>query len=180
MTTQLTMPEIMCGDYLLRQWRLTDIDVLRTAAADPYIPTITTVPPVWTPQAARAFVERQWDRARTGFGYSFAIVDRERSVALGHAGLWLRDLDLGRASLGYWLARSARGKGIAALALTGLSDWAFREPRIARLELYVEPWNAASVRTAEKAGFVREGLLRSWQLAGDERKDMFMYSRVRP
>jgi RimJ/RimL family protein N-acetyltransferase len=50
------------------------------------------------------------------------------------------------------------------------------ELRIPRLELYVEPWNEASWRTAERVGFTREGLLRSWQLVGTERRDMFMYS----
>jgi RimJ/RimL family protein N-acetyltransferase len=50
--------------------------------------------------------------------------------------------------------------------------------RIARLELYVEPWNTASIRTAESAGFQREGLLRSWQEVGGIRKDMYMYSRL--
>lgn len=49
-----------------------------------------------------------------------------------------------------------------------------------RLELYVEPWNMASARTATSAGFVREGLLRSWQKVGDERKDMDMYALVSP
>jgi hypothetical protein len=36
----------------------------------------------------------------------------------------------------------------------------------------------ASVRTAERVGFRREGLLRGWQQVGDERRDMLMYSTV--
>ena len=51
---------------------------------------------------------------------------------------------------------------------------------IDRIELYVEPWNVASARTATSAGFVREGLLRSWQKVGDERRDMDMYAFVSP
>jgi RimJ/RimL family protein N-acetyltransferase len=46
------------------------------------------------------------------------------------------------------------------------------------MELYVEPWNTASIRTAEKAGFRREGLLRGWQEVGGERKDMYMFARL--
>ncbi|HYZ52968.1 MAG TPA: GNAT family protein, partial [Streptosporangiaceae bacterium] len=57
-----------------------------------------------------------------------------------------------------------------------LAEWAHRELHVPRVELYVEPWNTASIRTAERAGFQREGLLRSWQELGGERKDMFMYS----
>ncbi|MER5604223.1 GNAT family protein, partial [Streptomyces sp. NPDC002265] len=57
-----------------------------------------------------------------------------------------------------------------------VAGWALRDLQIPRLELWVEPWNTASVRTAERAGFQREGLLRGWQQVGDERRDMFMYS----
>lgn len=45
-----------------------------------------------------------------------------------------------------------------------------------RLELYVEPWNEASWRTAERVGFRREGLLRQYQYVGSERRDMYVYS----
>jgi len=92
--------------------------------------------------------------------------------------LWLRDWEEGRASLGYWLAGSARGQGVAAEALRAVVRWALGDLRIPRLQLCVEPWNVASVRTAERAGFRREGLLRSWQQVGEERRDMIMYSML--
>lgn len=47
-----------------------------------------------------------------------------------------------------------------------LSDWGLALPGVHRLELYVEPWNEGSWRTAERAGYTREGLLRSWQQVG--------------
>jgi RimJ/RimL family protein N-acetyltransferase len=47
---------------------------------------------------------------------------------------------------------------------------------VPRLELHVEPWNTASIRTAEGAGYRREGLLRSWEAVGGERRDMLMFS----
>lgn len=51
-------------------------------------------------------------------------------------------------------------------------------PEVHRVQLYVEPWNESSWRVAEACGYVREGLLRSWQQVGSERKDMFVYSVV--
>ena len=59
--------------------------------------------------------------------------------------------------------------------LKTLTFWALGVLGIPRLELYVEPRNEASIRTAERAGFRQEGLLRSWQEVGGERKDMLMY-----
>ncbi len=48
-----------------------------------------------------------------------------------------------------------------------------------RIELTIEEWNIASVRTAERAGFRREGLLRSHQKIGGRRRDMLIYAVTR-
>ncbi len=48
-----------------------------------------------------------------------------------------------------------------------------------RIELLIEPWNAASLRTAENAGYQREGLLRSYMEIGGRRRDMVLYAAVR-
>ena len=47
-----------------------------------------------------------------------------------------------------------------------------------RIELWIEPGNAPSLRVAEEAGFTREGLLRSFMVVAGQRRDMLMYSRV--
>ncbi|MFJ7750876.1 GNAT family N-acetyltransferase [Arthrobacter sp. NPDC097144] len=73
----------------------------------------------------------------------------------------------------------ARGRGVAADALLALMDFAWTLPALYRVELYIEPWNTASVRTAEKAGFVREGILRSHQEIDGVRRDMLLCSAVR-
>jgi len=152
--------------------------LIREASADPYIPMITSVPAVFSEEEGRRFIERQWDRAAQGLGYSLAIADARTDRACGQAGLWLRDISRGRAEVGYWVVGSARGRGAAALATHALATWAHRDLQIPRVELYVEPWNTASIRSAEKAGFQREGLLRSWLEVGGERKDMFIYSKL--
>ncbi|MEU2060948.1 GNAT family protein [Streptomyces sp. NPDC013455] len=178
MEQPLHVPELAAaGGFTLRSWRLSDLPLVREASEDEYIPLITTVPSPYSEPAGVAFIERQWSRATTRAGYTFVVECEDRPV--GQVGLWLRDLEQGRASLGYWVVKSARGQGAAAAAVDAVTRWALRELRIPRLELWVEPWNTASVRTAERAGFRREGLLRSWQQVGDERRDMFMYSLVR-
>lgn len=174
----LVMPEVRGRLVRLRAFRTADVPAVREASADPLIPHITTVPPTDDPELAVAYVERQHERARTRVGYSFAIADAD-DVAVGQIGLWLRDLDQGRASVGYWVRPSARGRGYASDALSALAEWSWSLGELDRLELYVEPWNEASWRTAERAGFAREGLLRAWQAVAGQRRDMFMYSRVR-
>ncbi|MFF0289679.1 GNAT family N-acetyltransferase [Streptomyces sp. NPDC005262] len=176
MEQPLDVPELAAGArFSLRPWRLSDLQLVREASEDDYIPLITTVPAPYSESAAVAFVERQWGRATERTGYPFVIVSAD-GRPVGNVGLWLKDLGQGRASLGYWVVKSARGQGAAVASVSAVAGWALSELRIPRLELYVEPWNTGSVRTAERAGFQREGLLRGWQQVGADRRDMFMYS----
>ena len=175
---ELAVPSLEAGPFRLRPFELEDLDVVREAAQDQYIPLITTVPVPFTEDAGRDFIERQWSRATAGIGYSFAVADADTGRAVGQIGLWLEDIESGRASIGYWIAASGRGRGAAGHAVAAVVLWAFRELVIPRLELYVEPWNDASIRTAERAGFRREGLLRSWQSIDGSRKDLYMYSML--
>jgi RimJ/RimL family protein N-acetyltransferase len=178
MSTALIVPRLAAAPFRLRPFTLADTEAVREASGDPLIPLITTVPAAFTEDEGRRFIERQWSRAARGTGYSFAIADAGTDQAVGQIGLWLKDVREGRASIGYWVVRSARGRGAAASALRALARWALHELQIPRLELHVEPWNVASVRTAERAGFLREGLLRSWQEVGGTRKDMYVYARL--
>jgi ribosomal-protein-alanine N-acetyltransferase len=178
MGTGLALPTLPAGPFRLRPFSLADLDLVREAAQDPHIPLITTVPASFTEEEGRRFIERQWRRAELGTGYSFAIAEPATDRAVGQAGLWLRDIGDGRASLGYWVVASARGRRAAGHAVAAVTRWAFADLRIPRLELYVEPWNEASIRTAGGTGFSREGLLRSWQEVGGVRRDMYMYSML--
>ncbi|MGW2250312.1 GNAT family N-acetyltransferase [Kitasatospora sp. NPDC001660] len=170
----LFVPTLFAGPFDLRPWRLSDADVLREAAADPYIPLVTTVPVRYDAHAARAFVERQWAKAANGAAYPFAVARRADERAVGFVGLFPQGD--GRATIGYWTAVSARGQGVARHALTAVAGWALHEVGLARLELHIEPWNTGSLRTAERAGFRREGLLRGHRTIAGERRDMELYA----
>jgi len=178
-TPPLAVPTLEAGLLRLRPFRLSDLDVVREASQDEHIVSVTTVSAQFSEEEGRLFIQRQWQRATDGTGYSFAIADALTDQALGLVGLRLRNIDEGRGCLGYWVASSGRGRGAAQQAVSSVSRWALDHLQIPRLELYVEPWNEASVRTAEHAGFQREGLLRSWQVVGNERRDMWMYSLLR-
>jgi ribosomal-protein-alanine N-acetyltransferase len=86
------------------------------------------------------------------------------------------DVRLGEVgSIGYWVSPQSRGRGVATRALVLLSRWALRQG-VARLELTTHPENVASQRVAEKAGFVREGVLRSHIRFREGRRDSVLYS----
>jgi RimJ/RimL family protein N-acetyltransferase len=76
--------------------------------------------------------------------------------------------------------REARGRGVATRALELMARWVFAaDEELGGLELRADVENRSSQRVAEKAGFVREGVLRSSLALKGERRDVVMYSLVR-
>jgi ribosomal-protein-alanine N-acetyltransferase len=104
---------------------------------------------------------------------------RQLATALGTIGLWLANLADGRATAGYAVSPAHRGRGVASSALRALTTYAWTIPDLHRIELYIEPWNAGSIRVAESAAYRREGLLRSHQLIGGRPRDMLLFASVR-
>ena len=91
-------------------------------------------------------------------------------------------LEPGKAMFGYVLARNFWGRGLAAEALTFLVDWSLAQPGIFRAWAYCDAENPASVRVMEKAGMVREGVLRRWHVCptlGPEPRDCIVCAKVR-
>jgi RimJ/RimL family protein N-acetyltransferase len=67
---------------------------------------------------------------------------------------------MGYAEIGYGVAESHQGKGIATAAVRLLVEKIFHETDLRRLLAYVHEENIASRRVLEKLGFQEEGLLR--------------------
>jgi RimJ/RimL family protein N-acetyltransferase len=82
----------------------------------------------------------------------------------------------GSCEVGYWVARPARGRGVATRAVRLLSAWGLRELGLDRIELLVIEGNDASCRVAEAAGYRREGLLRRHREIKGTARDMVMYA----
>jgi RimJ/RimL family protein N-acetyltransferase len=101
--------------------------------------------------------EREQFEKRTSF--SFAI-ESEAGRFLGGCGLNQLNPLHQLANLGYWVRSSELGRGHASQAVRLLSAWAFANTELVRLEIVAAVGNGASQRVAEKAGAVREGVLR--------------------
>ena len=81
-------------------------------------------------------------------------------------------------SMGLAIAADQRGRGIGSLAQRLLSDYLLRTAH--RVEASTDIDNHAEQRSLEKAGFVREGVIRGAQYRADGRHhDLVMYSRTR-
>jgi RimJ/RimL family protein N-acetyltransferase len=165
-------------DGVVRLRLVTDADIpaIVEAVQDPEIPRYTRVPSPYGEHDAR-----HWQRTATtglaaGTDLAALVVDADDGRLLGAVGLHNLDPASGRCSAGYWVAAAERGRGVAGRALTLLCRYAFTELDAKRIELWIEPANAASLGVAETVGFHREGLLRSFMPIGETRRDMLMYS----
>ena len=161
----------------MRPWTYADLPCVEWATHDAGLIDGTTLPPAYTPEEGRAWIERQWSRQRDGEGLSLAVVDSPTDQAVGAAVLLLRP-QLGSAGVGYWLLEYARGAGRASRAVDLLTRWALTHGGLARVEALVEPDNAPSQRLLERVGFHYEGRLRSYLTLRGGRHDAFIYSRL--
>lgn len=81
--------------------------------------------------------------------------------------------------IGYVVGPAARGRGVATRTLELLTDWAFSQLALERIELWIDVTNPASEHVAERVGYVREGVLRSYWFKEDIRRDFGIWSRLR-
>jgi RimJ/RimL family protein N-acetyltransferase len=125
----------------------------------------------------------QWIRVyeqgwREGSRAGFAIESHDGGF-LG-LGMFVRIEDEGRqGEIGYVVGPAARGKGVATRTLRLLTDWGFSELGLERIELWIDVTNPASERVAERVGYLREGVLRSYWFKEDIRGDFGIWSRLR-
>jgi len=146
------------GELELRRLVATDRDAIADACRDPEILRWTTLPDPFTLATADellADAARAWDEGTVA---ELGIVRDGRLLGATHVAFhanW-------RASVAYWLAPGARGRGVATRALQLCLSWAFETfDDLVRIELWSIVGNEASDAVARRAGFVEEGILRS-------------------
>jgi [ribosomal protein S5]-alanine N-acetyltransferase len=149
----------------------------------------------WEPRWNRDELERGAWRLRlrrykeefaSGTGVTFFIFENRTGRLAG--GITIGNIRHGvsqSGQIGYWIGERFAGKGYMQEALGLILPFAFDSLRLHRVEAACIPNNHRSIRVLEKAGFRREGLLRSylkingiWQdhylyalIAGDDRRD---------
>jgi RimJ/RimL family protein N-acetyltransferase len=159
------------GVVSLRPW--TEEDAPEVAAAldgDEQISLwLDQVPQPYTVEHALAYIRGEVTPAET----RWAVTENGRIV--GSIGATPQGDDVWE--VGYWVRAEARGRGLMTRALVLVARWAL-EQGAARVQLRAVPDNAASCRVAEKAGFARDGIIRSarWSERLKRRHDWALYS----
>ena len=158
-------PVLVTPRLVLRQTAKHDVAEIFALESDPVAMRYWSRLPMTQIAEAESQVERsiKYFAARDALKWVLTRPGEDR--LLGHASLFNFSEQSGRADIGYGLARQHWGQGFMHEALCAIVDYAFGPLGLRRLEAYVDPANAASLRALERLGFAREGVLRErWQV----------------
>lgn len=142
--------------------------------------------PTWPPDdlerpSFRSRIRRYNQEISGGTGYPYFICDKRSEAILG--GITLGNVRRGVSQcgqIGYWIGKRHQGRGIMSEALELLCQHAFSRFELHRLEAACIPDNTRSIRILEKAGFAREGYLRSYLKINGIWRDHVLYARINP
>ncbi|MGD9784386.1 MAG: GNAT family N-acetyltransferase [Hyphomicrobiaceae bacterium] len=148
-----------------------------------------------TRHAFRRRVRHYQREAREDTGYAFLLFAEPTRIAALSMGAWavrrgtpvltggatLSNVRRGvtqAATLGYWLGAPFTGCGLMSTAVTSVCNFAFDVLRLHRVEAAIMPSNQPSIRLAERVGFQREGLARSYLRINGRWEDHLLYALI--
>lgn len=116
---------------------------------------------------------------RAGRAETFFIIEEASDQIVG--GISVMNIRRGvamSAEIGYWMGERHAGKGYMVEALALIRDYCFSCLRLQRIEAACIPENARSAHVLEKAGFAREGLMRSYLCINGKWQDHILYALI--
>jgi ribosomal-protein-alanine N-acetyltransferase len=166
--------EIQCFACLLRPLVSADAEALASHAndRDVWLNLRDRFPHPYSLRDAEEYIAAVAARTlQTSFGI---IVDGE---AAGSVSLMPgKDIERTTAEIGYWLGRPFWGRGIATEAVRAATLYAFDQLGMHRVFAVPFGRNPASTRVLEKAGYVREGILRRSAVKDGKLIDQILYA----
>jgi RimJ/RimL family protein N-acetyltransferase len=170
--------QIDCPSCLLRPLVMADAESLARHADDHGVwrNLRDRFPHPYTVADAQSYIAHAAERpVQTSFGI---IVDGQ---AIGNIGLMLgEDIARRSAEVGYWIGRAFWGRGIAVDALRATTRYAFDTLALARVFAVPFATTSRSVRVLEKAGYVKEGVMRHSAVKEGRLLDQLLYAAYSP
>lgn len=178
-----SMPEsLTTSRLLLRRPQPSDAAIIFASyAQDPEVARYM----IWQPHTAlaetEAFITGVIDAWRDGDRRAW-VLELRAAPGTPIGMLEGRRINSHMVDVGYVLARMHWGQGLMPEALLALTDTALASPDIYRVQATCDVGNSRSMRTLEKAGFVREGRLERYMVhpgIGSEPRAVWLYARCR-
>jgi RimJ/RimL family protein N-acetyltransferase len=130
-------------------------------------------------EQASAWIQRTIEQSRSGEGYFFAVCELGDDRFIGTT--WLKDVHQmdANAELAIYMDRDHIGSGWGTDAQRALLAFGFGTLGLERIWLTVSAGNARAIRSYEKVGFVREGVMRRSFRVGGQMQDALLMAIVR-
>ena len=175
-TLQLTFPDegLPIGDIVVRLPRPGDEDAIAAAFADEELREAGNLPRLTRAELTEA-LPHIGALVESGRLAPLVVADAETGEILGGGTLHHLDAERSVLEIGYWLYPHARGRGVATRLARALAEHAF-SIGVRRVAAYVNVGNVESERVLERAGFAREGVVRSLPKPDGRRVDKTLFS----
>jgi ribosomal-protein-serine acetyltransferase len=174
--------ELIEGPVLIRTLCQEDVGALYEAARESIAevsPWLSWCHENYAIEETKEFVTSRQIASQGDEWYSFGVFEHTGGRFLGGVGINFINRVHQMANLGYWVRTSAAGRGVATRATRVAARFGFEQLGLKRIEIVAAVDNLASQRVAEKAGAVREGVLRQRLLIRGESQDAVLFSLVR-
>ncbi|MGH3497290.1 MAG: NUDIX hydrolase [Nocardioidaceae bacterium] len=166
-------PTLRDGDVVLRPWRDEDIDPARLQHDEEMAKRFGFARVIPSHEQHEAAVRGWREGYANGRSTVAFVVERDGHIA---GGVDVRQQAEGGAHLSWTLYAGHGGRGTMTRAVRLLVAYAFDDLGAHRVEAYVHPDNARSLRVAARAGLRREGLVRGRN--NDDRRDAVLLARL--
>jgi ribosomal-protein-alanine N-acetyltransferase len=169
--------ELKGNTFILRKWQAGDERSLQLQANNNNISRylFDRFPYPYTLADAENWVAMHYDQSPVT---NFSIVINEQvagAVELKSE----QDIHYKTFTLGYWLGQDHWRKGIMTEAVNLITNYAFHNFDIIRIQAIVNDNNPASMRVLEKAGFQKEGILKNAIVKNGEVMDEHLYALLK-
>ncbi len=171
-------PVLLTPRLRLREITLDDAGFWLRNFSDPDVVEFTAFEPPPDLEAARREIERFCTRPLIeGSGIRWGIEPLGTTGLVGTLGYhaWVQGRDR-HARMGYDLLLEHRGKGLMTEAMGVVLAYGFKTMVLNRVEVLVDPRNAASIRLVERLGFQRDAFLRQSTRFRDHYQDDVVFS----
>ena len=170
--------ELVTARLLLRcPMEVDAVDAL-TMLRDPDVVRWNPAPVVVDIDTARAWCARGADWGDQTHA-TWHAVDRATGRLVANCSIFAIDRDHSTAKIGYRVVPWQRRRGVGSEVVATVTQWAFAQFGLARVQLEHAVVNVGSCRVAVNAGFALEGILRSASLDGlGARHDDHVHGRL--
>jgi ribosomal-protein-alanine N-acetyltransferase len=170
-------PDLSTERLILRKMNDNDAEQIFELRSDKEVMQHIGKYPMTSIDEAKAFIKLITDLLEGNSGITWAMALKESPDKLiGTIGLWRLIKEHYRAEIGYMLHPAYWRKGFTKEAILKVSLFGFNELKLHSIEGHINPRNAASAKTLESTGFVREAYFKEDFFFNGKFEDSAIYS----